>query len=118
MVYPLLTFFHIVSTYTSMLRFSEFFRKKEPEIDLESYRLLEQRVEKLSKQLRKHVRDSKKDALDLSLLYDKAQGAVARLRERTKAAKKKHDIEEEPQGEQIDAMQQLRERVQRINAAR
>lgn len=94
-----------------MSRFAWFNRKKPPEIDPEAYKLLEKRVLKLGRKLEKHVRDSKKDALDLSLLYDKAQGAVARLRERTKAAKKKNAEGLTEEVEQPDAMQQLRDRL-------
>lgn len=101
-----------------MSRFADFFRRKEPEIDPQVVLLLTNRVEKLGKQLKKHMRDSKKDALDLSLLYDKAQGAVARLRERTKAAKKKADEGLTEEVEPKDALQELRERLGSARARR
>lgn len=101
-----------------MSRFADFFRPKQPEIDAESYKKLQKRVEKLGLKMEKHIRDSKKDSLDLSLLYDKAQGAVARLRERTKAAKKKNEEGLIEEGPELDALQELRERLGNARARR
>jgi len=98
-----------------MTPFARFWARKEPEIDPESYRKLQKRVQKLGEKLEKHVRDSKKDSFDLSLLYDKAQGAVARLREQTKRAKKARVEVEEPEPVADNGLQAMRERHQRLH---
>jgi len=88
--------------------FSALWRQKFSEIDPEALQKLVRRVKKLSKQLDSHIADSKKDALDLGLLYDKAQGAVSRLNQRTLAANKKLEEGVDPPEEEIDEMQALR----------
>lgn len=94
-----------------MSLFAALFRKKAPEIDPETFTDLQNRVKKLSKEIKELRSERKKYALDMENLYDKAQGAVARLRERTKAAKKKQEEGSTEPLEEHDGMQELRERI-------
>lgn len=94
-----------------MSRFSEFFRKKEPEIDVKALELLQGRVLSVEKKLKKFQKGHKQNAIDLDLLFDKAQKATARMRERAKKADKKNEEGLIEEGHQDDGMQQLRDKL-------